>query len=110
MKGYNCKICGKEITQYEHVFQDGICFSCRKNRYYKDLEQSLKGNEQIETNYEDAIICPYCGNRIEDDDGYFQRQGEGEYECDNCEKTFNFEVNVEVTYSTSRQARKNEQD
>lgn len=50
-----------------------------------------------------GIVCPYCGYRIQDDDGYFAQKGDGEYECDSCGKTFNFSVNIEVTYSTTRQ-------
>ena len=102
MSNYKCKNCGEEISKYEYYYQDGICFLCHKERYYDDLAQSLAENEETETYDEDAIICPYCGNRIEDDDGYFASKGEGEYECDDCGKTFNFTANIEVTYSTTR--------
>ena len=102
MSNYNCKICNREISEYEHDYQDGICLLCHKEHYYDDLAQSLKENEEVETDNEDVIICPYCGNRIEDDDGWFASKGDGEYECDECGKTFNFTANIEVTYSTSR--------
>ena len=102
MSNYKCKNCGIEISKYDHDYRDGICFLCRKERYYDELAQNLKEDEETETDNEDAIICPYCGNRIEDDDGYFARKGEGEYECDECGKTFNFTANIEVTYSTTR--------
>lgn len=102
MSNYKCKNCGREISKYEHDYQDDICFLCHKERYYDDLTQLLRENEEIETDFEDEIVCPYCGNRMQDDEGYFAQQGDGEYECDECGKTFNFTANIEVTYSTSR--------
>ena len=102
MSNYKCKNCGREISKYDHDYRDGICFLCHKERYYDDLAQSLAENEETETECEDEIICPYCGYRMQDDDGYFLQERDGDYECDNCGKTFNFTVNVEVTYSTSR--------
>lgn len=109
MSNYNCKICNREISEYEHDYQDGICLLCHKEHYYDDLAQSLKENEEVETDNEDVIICPYCGNRIEDDDGWFASKGDGEYECDECGKTFNFTANIEVTYSTSRKEDEDEE-
>lgn len=101
MSNYKCKNCGEEISKYEYYYQ-GICFLCQKERYYDDLAQCLAENRETETYDEDSIICPYCGNRKEDDDGYFASKGEGEYECDECGKTFNFTANIKVTYSTTR--------
>lgn len=109
MSNYNCRICNREISEYEHDYQDGICLLCHKERYYDDLAQSLKENEEVETDNEDEIVCPYCGNRMQDDDGYFAQQGDGEYECDECGKTFNFTANIEVTYSTSRKEDEDEE-
>lgn len=102
MSNYNCKICNKEISKFEYDYQNAMCYSCRRNARYDELTQLLRKNEEIETDFEDEIICPYCGNRMQDDEGYFAQQGEGEYECDECGKTFNFTANIEVTYSTSR--------
>lgn len=102
MSNYKCKICGKEIGLYAQDYQDAMCSSCYKEASYYELAQSLQENEETETYCEDEIVCPYCGNRMEDYDGYFIQQGDGEYECDECGKTFNFTVRVEATYSTSR--------
>lgn len=103
MSNYNCKICGREIDKFVYDYQDAMCFFCRKEARYDELAQNLKENEETETWHEGEIICPYCGYRMADDDGYFQQEGEGEYECYNCGKTFNFETHIEITYSTSRQ-------
>lgn len=99
---YHCKECGREISEYTNSSNRGMCYSCSQNAYYSDLADRLRENEEIETSFEDEIVCPYCGHRMTDDEGYFEREGDGEYDCDECGKTFNFTVNIEVTYSTSR--------
>ena len=102
MNEYHCKICGKEISLFAQDYQDAMCSSCCKEAHYDELAQSLQEDEETETFCEDEVVCPYCGNRMADDDGYFIQEGDGEYECDECGKTFNFTVHMEVTYSTSR--------
>lgn len=105
---YRCKICGKEIYGYEHEFNNDTCFDCRKKQKDEELAKALQANEETETCWEDEIVCPCCGHRIEDDDGFFVREQEGEYECYECGKTFHFEVDIEVTYSTQRKEIKND--
>lgn len=102
MNEYFCKICGKEISIFAHDYQDAMCSSCCKEAHYDELAQSLQENEETETNFEDEVVCPYCGNRMEDYDSFFIQQGDGECKCDECGKTFNFTTHIEVTYSTSR--------
>ena len=49
---------------------------------------------------EHRIYCPHCAH--EHDDPYEIEQGEWEYECESCGKTFLVDTVVKVTYSTSR--------
>lgn len=49
---------------------------------------------------ENNIKCPYCD--WEDKDSWEFGEDSGTYTCGSCEKEFNVERNVEVTYSTSR--------
>ena len=102
MSEYKCKICGEAIDSFDYKYRNQLCFSCAKKEYQRKLAEALQDNEETETDFEDEVVCPYCGHRMQDDDGYFEREGDGEYECENCGKTFEFEVNIEVTYSTRR--------
>ena len=99
---YTCKICGNEISEYSCVFHDGLCYSCEDRIKEQEQAKKLQSNEETETSYEHDIVCPWCGCHFEDDDGYFVRQGDGEYECDECGKKFYFQADIEVTYSTQR--------
>ena len=51
---------------------------------------------------EDFIICPYCGEKHEDnfEDKCFQNEGEHEFECYECKKEFKVETEISVSYST----------
>lgn len=102
MSEYKCKVCGKEIGEYEHSWNNGMCFDCIREEQHKNLSAMLQKNLQTSTDYEDEIVCPYCGYRMEDTESYYIGQGQGEDECPECGKTFDFEVHIEVTYSTSR--------
>lgn len=102
MSEYKCKICGKEIDSFDYKYQNQLCFSCAKKERQRKLAEALQEDEETETDFEDEVVCPYCGYRMHDDCGEFVSEGSGEYECDNCGKTFEFEAHIEVTYSTRR--------
>lgn len=99
---YTCKICGRKISEYNHTYENDLCYSCQKEIREREQAEALQNNEETETSYENDIVCPWCGRRFEDDDGYFVRTGDGEYECDECGKEFYFQADIEVTYSTQR--------
>ena len=104
----HCRICGREISNYEFSYRDAMCYACLEDRHFDELAERLKNNEETETFCEDEIICPYCGNRMADDDGYFVQEGGGEFTCEECNKTFDFKVNMEITYSTKRKEENND--
>lgn len=99
---YNCKICGKAIIEYEHKYKDGMCLSCVEKQEELKKAKRLQDDIETETFYEKDVVCPYCGYRIEDDEYYFLDEGQGEYECPECEKTFTFQAHQEITYCTQR--------
>nr|DAR59167.1 MAG TPA: zinc finger and BTB domain-containing protein [Caudoviricetes sp.] len=99
---YTCKICGNEIGEYTYVLHDGMCYSCEERIKEEEQTKKLQSNEETETSYEHDIVCPWCGCRFEDDDGYFVSAGDGEYDCPECGKGFYFQADIEVTYSTQR--------
>lgn len=59
-------------------------------------------DRELETEFEDVVVCPYCGHRQQDDDGYYRLHGDGEYECPNCGKPFDLVVHEYIEYSTSK--------
>lgn len=99
---YTCKICGNEISEYNHKYQGGMCYSCQKEVREREQAEALQNNEETETSYENDIVCPWCGTHMYDEDGYFVRESSGEYDCPECGKEFYFQADVEVTYSTQR--------
>jgi len=54
----------------------------------------------MEYKYEKQIKCPYCG--WEDRDSWEFTEDSGTHSCENCEREFNVERDIEVTYSTSK--------
>lgn len=52
-----------------------------------------------ETMNEDEIICPYCGHR--DSNSWEYDEGDYMLHCENCEKEFYVNAEVEILYSTS---------
>lgn len=102
MSEYKCKICGKAIDSFDYKYQGGLCFSCAEKEKHRKLAEALQEDEETETDFEDEVVCPYCGFRIKDEENDFVNWGEGDYECPECGKTFEFEAHIEVTYSTRR--------
>ena len=54
----------------------------------------------INHEYTNEIVCPHCG--AEWSDSWECANDYGEEECDECEKKFSYNRDVEVTYSTSK--------
>lgn len=55
--------------------------------------------EKFDTDYTDNIVCPYCGYE-ESDSLEHTWDYDDEYECENCGKTFSWERNVLVSYTS----------
>lgn len=53
---------------------------------------------EIEHENTQNIVCPYCG--WEDTDSWEQTPNNGEAECARCGKTFHYERDITVDYST----------
>ena len=102
MSDYKCISCGREIDSFDYKYRKQLCFSCAKKEYQNKLAEALQDNEETETNFEDEVVCPYCGHRIKDEENDFVNWGEGDYDCPECGKTFEFTTHLEITYSTRR--------
>lgn len=55
-------------------------------------------NKEIDHEYTDEIVCPYCG--CEFGDSWDIDGDSGELECYECEKEFEYHRHIEVTYCT----------
>mgnify|MGYP002521752005 CR=1 FL=1 len=97
-----CKVCGKPISEYDYKYRNRMCIRCQVDETYRQQAAALQNDEETETEYEDDIVCPWCGYRMQDDDAYFVSEQSGEYDCPECGKMFHFDADIEVTYSTRR--------
>jgi hypothetical protein len=59
--------------------------------------------EQINHDYTDEIVCPYCGH-VDCDSWEFLDGNEGDSvsDCGKCGKTFHCSRHISITYSTRR--------
>ena len=55
-------------------------------------------NKEIDHNYTDEIVCPYCGHEF--GDSWEIDADSGEEECYECGKKFEFYRHIEVSYCT----------
>lgn len=89
-----CDICSS--TEHLAFTKGGLyCYECREKLIEEEIKQ-FNGD----TNFTNNIICPYCGS--EDGDSWEETQDWGEIECGNCYKTFYFEREISVTYTTTK--------
>lgn len=58
----------------------------------------------IDTDYTDETVCPYCGHEEQDSWELCPNVGEadGLTECGDCEKTYRWTRNTSVTYNTRK--------
>ena len=59
--------------------------------------------KEIDCSYTDEIVCPHCGYKFSDSSEVFCLISNDLFEgleCDNCEKEFNVERSISVTYNS----------
>lgn len=104
-----CKRCGKV---YDKIGYSEYCWDCLKQVNLERSQESVKDPEEyggIDTYSDDYVICPYCGNAIDVHD-YDQtldlddlwEDGDKEYTCEKCGKTYTCTTNVSYTFETER--------
>jgi DNA-directed RNA polymerase subunit RPC12/RpoP len=100
----NCVDCGKhrsELTEIPWGWGKGIiCKPCRQLRVDKQIEEFQAKEE--DTDFEDEITCPYCGDK--NGDSWEVSEDSGEDTCGNCGNEFHFERDITVTYSTKKKS------
>ena len=101
---YTCKRCGKltpNFTPYsieaaKYIGEPGLsyCDDCKRQM----TKMWLWENEHSNT---DELVCPWCGY-VERDSWEISSDSDDEYECPECGKVFEYERNVQVTYTSRR--------
>jgi len=57
-------------------------------------------SKEIDHDFTDQIVCPYCGEEVSDS---WELDGEcGEFDCESCGNTYKWERVVTIEYSTRK--------
>jgi hypothetical protein len=60
-------------------------------------------NTEVDHEYTNCIVCPYCGHQFKDSWEYGRGEGYlGEIACELCEESFHARRMITVTYTTSK--------
>lgn len=99
----HCEKCGKE---YEFAWMnDGLCADCFRKKKLEDIRASIDEGEP-DTFSSDYIVCPYCGNAIGAEDlvdcPELYEDGEHEFVCEECDRTFEVDTMVSYDWETHR--------
>ncbi|HFI0607024.1 TPA: hypothetical protein ACGO4H_001713 [Streptococcus suis] len=88
-------------------FRSEFCFSCMKDENERQLTDRILSGVVVETEYEDDIVCPWCGTRYDSfdvDENYsFVDEGEHVTHCYECDHDFTYQADVSITFSTRRE-------
>ena len=100
---YQCKRCGKPTSHF-HAYPADLAKLINEPgfSYCDDCSRQLVNmrrweNEQFET---EELVCPWCG--YSDPDSWELADSDGNYECSSCGEIFEYERNIEVTYTSRR--------
>lgn len=104
---YTCDECQRENESGEHfplsshLFTQWLCPDCYEKELREDREERRRiySSGESEPFGEDEITCPWCGYEHEDS---WEMADEGRVDCDDCGKPFEYQRDIEVTYSSER--------
>ncbi len=66
------------------------------------MKNQHKVQPDFDCDYTDEIVCPYCGYEQSDNWEFVDEDEEcQEYDCQSCEKRFNFTVHKSITFSAT---------
>lgn len=96
-----CATCGR---LFDACFFEKECYTCRRESEAQERKTAILNGEITETEGEENIVCPWCGEAFETDseDSRTYTEGGYEYECPECGKTFFLETCVSITYNTTQ--------
>ena len=98
----SCERCGKTFNSY---FYETMCYRCQTEKNIDDVKARILSGEETSTDCERDVICPWCGEVIEEDceTDVFYEDGEHVFDCPYCDKEFALSTSVSYTYSTERE-------
>ena len=88
-----CDDCGTKKSIVFRGNSEVTCYDCHEKRMVKKIA-AFKGDHS----YTNEVVCPWCGHEHRDS----WEMSDGETECHDCERSFEIERQVDVTYSTSK--------
>ncbi len=98
-----CIRCHKDEVYHSFTV---YCFSCLGDIHYDNLTKNILSDYETETFCEDDIICPYCAHKHEafdvDESGDYMDEDEYRTQCSECDRTFIYQADVSITFSTRR--------
>lgn len=98
-----CYKCGKETDRLFWSNRDLAKRLDEEDKYWcqecRDKADAFREWEN-EQSFTEEIVCPWCGE--EQSDSWECCDWDYEYECMNCGKMFEYERNVEVTYTSKK--------
>jgi len=102
MKEEICERCGKVFKSYMY---ETMCYKCQTEKNLEDIKAGILSGEETSTDCENDVICPWCGEVIEDDceTSAFYEDGTHVLQCPECDKEFALSTSVSYSYSTERQ-------
>lgn len=98
-----CYECGKETDRYYWTDRDWAKKFGEEDRYWcqECFDKAASFYDwQNEQSYTEEIVCPWCGK--EQSDSWEYADYDSECECDYCEKVFEYQRNIEVTYTSRK--------
>ena len=84
-----------DIFRYEDSYYT-FCVINRAENWM--IVEKFKLYDLNDIDYTDEITCPYCNSSQSDS---WEAPDEGDYECETCGGTYEFQRNVEVSYSST---------
>lgn len=96
-----CISCGtkrKDLTETPWGVRVGSfqCAPCERREKEERIAERIAAG--FEHDYEDEVVCPHCGYKHGDS----WEMRDGEYQCPECDKSFELECHHSVTYSTTK--------
>ena len=87
-------------TEKEYYIGKVVCTKCKYETADGHASVVRSSHGEIEHDCTDEITCPYCGYEFSESWEY--GRDHGEIECHECDKSFTYSRDIQVTYATSR--------
>ncbi len=100
-----CSDCGISCEDYGQAMwglrNGGLqCEPCNQKQIKQVIEEFQASKNEYSTYAEINIKCPWCGTV--DDDSWEYKESDAEIDCGYCENSFSMELEVSVTYTTTK--------